>query len=107
MGPVLYEDNEELHTFHASSNIIRIIRPRIFIWVGHVASMGQITNAHNMLVGKSERKRPLGRPKRRWKDNNIIMGEIGWIGVAWKHLALDMEQWRAVAKTVMNLRVEF
>jgi hypothetical protein len=26
-------------------------------------------NAYNILVGKPEGKRPLGRPRRRWKDN--------------------------------------
>jgi hypothetical protein len=31
--------------------------------------MGQMTNAYSNLVGKLERKRPLGRPRRRWEDN--------------------------------------
>jgi hypothetical protein len=35
-------------------------------WVGHVAHEGEI-NAYNILVGKPERKRPLGRSRRRWK----------------------------------------
>jgi hypothetical protein len=26
-------------------------------------------NAYKILVGKPEGKRPLGRPRRRWKDN--------------------------------------
>jgi hypothetical protein len=26
-------------------------------------------NAYTILVGKPERKRPLGRPKHRWEDN--------------------------------------
>jgi hypothetical protein len=30
-------------------------------------------SAYNVLVGKSERKIPLGRPRRRWEDN-IRMG---------------------------------
>jgi len=36
---------------------------------GHVASMGKRRGAYRVLVGKSEGKRPLGRPKRRWEDN--------------------------------------
>jgi hypothetical protein len=57
-------------------------------------------------VGKPEGKRPLGRPRRRWEDN-IIMGlrEIGWGGTDWIDLAQDRDQWRALVKTVMNLRV--
>jgi hypothetical protein len=31
--------------------------------------MGEMRNAYNILVGKSEGKRPLGRPGRRWEDN--------------------------------------
>jgi hypothetical protein len=28
-----------------------------------------VRNAYNILVGKLEGKRPLGRPRRRWEDN--------------------------------------
>jgi hypothetical protein len=31
--------------------------------------------------------------------------EIGWEGVKWIHLSQDRGRWRAVVKTVMNLRV--
>jgi hypothetical protein len=58
------------------------------------------------LVGKPERKRPVGRPRLRWEDN-IRMELIG-IGrevVDWINFAQDRDQWRAVVKTVMNLRI--
>jgi hypothetical protein len=42
---------------------------RSMIWAGHVAGVGEIRNAYSILVGKPERKRPLGRPRRRWDDN--------------------------------------
>jgi hypothetical protein len=42
---------------------------------------------YKVLVGKSEGKRPLGRPRRRWEDGiRIDLGEIGlgvWIGFDW------------------------
>jgi hypothetical protein len=38
-------------------------------WAGHVARMGADGGVHRVLVGKSEGKRPLGRPRRRWEDN--------------------------------------
>jgi hypothetical protein len=45
---------------------------------GHVARMGEKRNAYGLLVGKSEGKTPLGRPRRRWVDNiKIDLGEIG------------------------------
>jgi hypothetical protein len=54
-------------------------------------------------VGKPEGKRPLGRPRRRWK-NNIKMDfrEIGWGGVDWIDLVQDRDQWRAFVNTLMN-----
>jgi hypothetical protein len=30
--------------------------------------MGDVRGAYNILVGRLEGRRPLGRPKRRWKD---------------------------------------
>jgi hypothetical protein len=35
----------------------------------HVACMGQRRSVYRVLVGKPEEKRPLGRPRRRWKNN--------------------------------------
>jgi len=53
--------NEELHNLHASSNIIRVIKSRRMREAGHVPQMGKMRNANNILAGKSEGKRPLGR----------------------------------------------
>jgi hypothetical protein len=59
-----------------------------------------------ILVGKSEGKRPLGRPKRRWVDNTKMhLRDIGWGDMARIDLAQDMDQWGAVVKTVMYLWV--
>jgi hypothetical protein len=57
-------------------------------------------------VGKPEGKTPLGRPRRRWKDN-IKMGlqEVGCGGMDWIELAQDRDRWRARMNAVMNLRV--
>jgi hypothetical protein len=73
--------NEELHNLCSSPSIIRMIKSRRMRWAGNVARMGAKKNAYRILEGKSEGKRPLGRPRRRWVDNTRItmdLGEIGW-----------------------------
>jgi hypothetical protein len=37
-------------------------------WAGHVARKGEKRNVYRLLVRKPERRRPLGRPRRRWID---------------------------------------
>jgi hypothetical protein len=53
--------------------------------MGRACSMhGEKRNAYRILVGKLERKRPLGRPRSRWKDNiRKDLREIGWGGLIW------------------------
>jgi hypothetical protein len=83
-----------------------MIKSRRMRWAGHVARMGEKRNAFRILVGKPERKRPLGRPRRRWVDNiKMDLREIGWDDVDWIHLAQDRDQWRALVNTVLSLRV--
>jgi hypothetical protein len=55
--------NEELHNLYCLPSIIRIIKSRRMRWAWHVARMGEKRNAYRILVGKSEGKRPLGRPR--------------------------------------------
>jgi hypothetical protein len=57
--------NEEFHNFYSLPNIIRIIKPMRIRWTGHVACMGKKRNAYRVLAGKSEGKRPFGRPRHR------------------------------------------
>jgi hypothetical protein len=68
--------------------------------------MVEVRGAYNILVGRPEGRRPLGRPRRRWEDNiKIYLREIGFGDVDWIHLAQDRDRWRALVITVMNLRV--
>jgi hypothetical protein len=61
-------------------------------------------NAYRILVGKSEGKRPQERPRHRWANNiKMYLRVIGWDGMDWFDLAWDMDQWRALVNTVVNL----
>jgi hypothetical protein len=68
--------------------------------------MGEVRGAYNILLGRPEGRRPLGRPRRRWEDNiNMDLREIGFGDADWIHLAHDRDRWRALVNTVMNLLV--
>jgi hypothetical protein len=57
-------------------------------------------------VGKPEGKRLVGRPSYRWKDNiKMDCREMAWGGLDWIHVIQDRDQWRALWRMVMNLRV--
>jgi hypothetical protein len=76
------------------------------IWAGHVARKRKTSNAFRLLIGKSDGKRPLGRPRRRCLDNiRMDLGEVGWGDVDWICLAKDRNRWRAVVNSVLNFRV--
>jgi hypothetical protein len=57
-------------------------------WAGHVARVGEGRGVYRVLVGRPERKRPLGRLRYRWEDNiKIDLREIGVDGANWIWLA--------------------
>jgi hypothetical protein len=98
--------NEELHNLYSSPSIIRMIKTRRMRWREHAARMEQKINAYRIQMEKRDGRIPLGRPRRRWKENiKTGLGKIQWGGMNWIHLAQDRDQWRAFVNTVMNLRV--
>jgi hypothetical protein len=97
---------EELRNLYSSPNIIRMIKSRKMRWAGNVARVSNIRHAYNILVGRPEGKRPLGRPRRKLEDNiKMDLRKIGLDGVNWIYLAQDRDQWWGPVDTVMNLRV--
>jgi hypothetical protein len=62
--------------------------------------MEQKRNAFRIFMGKSEGRRPLGRPRRRWKDNikTDLRKILQWGGMGWTDLGRDRDQWSALRK---------
>jgi hypothetical protein len=69
-----------------------MIKSRRARWAGHVTHMVENRNAYRILVGKSEGRRPLRRPRYRWKDNiKMDLKETGWSGMDWMDLVEDRD----------------
>ena len=63
-------------------------------------------SAFKILTRKPARKRPLGRPRRRWEDNiRMDLEEIGINTNYWVDSAQDRDYWRAFVNAALNLRV--
>ena len=75
-------------------------------WAGHVARMEQFRSAYRVLVGKPERKKPLGRPRCKWEDNiKMDLREVSCDPRDWINLAENRDKWRAYVRAVMYLWV--
>jgi hypothetical protein len=78
-------------------------------WAGHVARMVRGEECAGFWWLKPERKKPLGRSRRRWEDNiKMDLQEVEWGGggfMDWIDLAQGRDRGRAVVSAVMNLRV--
>ena len=84
--------NEELNDLYSSPNSVRVIKSRLMRWAEHVARMEEGRVVRKVLVGKSEGKSPLGRPRHRWEDNiKMDLQEVGRGCGDWMELAQDRD----------------
>jgi hypothetical protein len=73
-----------------SQNIITATTPRRIRSAGHVVCIGKMRKARKIFIVKPERKKPLGRPRRKWYNGRpikIYLKDIKCEDVAWIQLA--------------------
>ena len=76
--------NEELQSLYRSPNIVRLIKSRRLRWADHTVRMEEGRSAFKILTSTPTGKRPLGRPRHRWKDN---------IGMDFKDIGISTRNW--------------
>jgi hypothetical protein len=64
---------------------------------------GERRGVYRVLVEKLKRKKPLGRPRRRWEDNiKTVLQEVGCGIIDWIELAHVRDRWLSLVNATMN-----
>ena len=97
---------QELHSLYRSPNVVRVIKSGRLRWAGDVVRMEEGRSSFKILTGKPTGKRPLGRHRHRWEDNiRMDLEKIGINVGNWVCSAQNRDNWRALVKAALNLRV--
>jgi hypothetical protein len=75
-------------------------------WAGHVVHIGERRGIYRVLVGKTEVKRPFGKPRHRQEDNiEMDLQDVGCGGMDWIELAQDRDRMWALVYAVVDLQI--
>ena len=98
--------NEELREITGQCYITDFVRSQRLRWMGHVARMEEVRIPRKVMEGTVAGRRPVGRPRLRWKDN--VMKDLEDVGIQnpleeWEGLAADRGMWRGPVRAFMGL----
>ena len=97
--------NQEIRDITKQPLISNYIRSQRLRWAGHVARMEEDRMPRRVMEGTLEGRRPVGRPRMRWRDN--LMEDLRQMGVEdpqndWRDIALDRRTWKGLVGAAMG-----
>jgi len=96
--------HKEFCDLYCTPNVIGVMKLRRMRCVGHVARMWGSRDAFRVLVGRSDGRRIVGRPRHIYEKNIKWVFKKWDVDLDWIDLAQDRDRWWAVVHAVMNLR---
>ena len=95
--------NQELDKIIKHKNIINFARAQMLGWNGHIERMQETRLVKAIHSWKSISKRPTGRPKIRWEDDDVKK-DIQKLKVPnWKTFVQDRRRWKEVVEKAKTL----
>lgn len=92
------KSNKELEELFGVTNIIKEIKSRRLQWAGHVRRLPDDRLSKLVWEEAPTGKRPLGRPRLRWRDNTTK--DLKAMGIDnWQEVAMDRRKWRGVVES--------
>lgn len=71
---------------------------------GMYSTHGEVWYIYKIVVGNTERKRQVGRPRCKWEDNiKVDICGIVYECVNWVQLVQDKAHWQLFVKVLMNV----
>ncbi|CAH2085918.1 unnamed protein product [Euphydryas editha] len=100
LGPTKRQDgswrmktNAEITNLVSEPNIIGVTKSHRLRWLGHVERMGEDRAVKRAYLGRPIGRRPVGRPRYRWKD--MAEADLRQIKANnWREIAQDRAKWR-------------
>ena len=94
--------DKEINDILKGQNIIGFIKKQKLNWLGHVERMAEDNILQKVKRCKPMSKRPIGRPKTRWEDDDLE--DIKSINISnWKKVAQNRDSWKTVVEQARNL----
>ena len=94
--------DKEINDILKGQNIIGFIKKQRLNWLGHVERMAEDNILQKVKRCKPMSKRPIGRPKTRWEDDDLE--DIKSINISnWKKVAQNRDSWKTVVEQARNL----